>query len=251
MTLTIENLSFAYGRIHALTNVTVRATPGRVVAVIGPNAAGKSTLLRCIIGALRPTSGTVAINGTPAIQLSARAMAQRIAYVPQRSIVSAAFTVRQVVELGRYALPADARRVNEAMARLDLIDVEHRPYRTLSAGQQQRVTLARALAQLSSNGVLVLDEPMSAMDLLHINQCVRVLREATRGNNSIILATHDIAMAAATADEVWLLNHGRLVASGPTREVLEAQRLQQVFGVAFSWISDTDGRQRLLAELPG
>ncbi len=250
MTIAINNLSFAYRRISALANVTVRADPGRIVAVLGPNAAGKSTLLRCIIGALKPTNGAVLLDGNPVHHLTAHALAQRIAYVPQRSTVSATFTVRQVVELGRYALPSDPRRVTEAIARLDLLDVGQRLYRTLSVGQQQRVTLARAMAQLSASGVLVLDEPTSAMDLAHINQSHWLLREIANAGTTVIMAVHDLPLAAAVANESWLLQDGRLVAAGPTCDVLEAQRLRQVFGVGFAWMNDGAGRPRLLAELP-
>lgn len=151
MKLVISNLTFSYGRIAAIAGIDARANSGRLIAVLGPNASGKSTLLRCIIGALRPSAGTVMLDGSCVHRLSTRALATRIAYVPQRSIVSAAFTVRQVVELGRYALPVDGGRVRSAIERLDLADVRERPYRALSVGQQQRVTLARAMAQLSSD----------------------------------------------------------------------------------------------------
>jgi iron complex transport system ATP-binding protein len=250
MILSLNNLSFAYGRTPALSNITVRAEPGRIVAVVGPNAAGKSTLLRCILGVLRPARGEATLDGAAVHRLPARSLAQRIAYVSQRATVSAAFTVKQVVELGRYALPADTQRVREAIERLDLRDIQQRPYRALSVGQQQRVTMARALAQLAPGGALFLDEPTSAMDLLHVNACHRLLRDAARAGAIVILATHDLTVAAATADDVWLLDRGRLMAAGPAREVLEVQRLREVFGVNFAWVDDHAGRPRLLAELP-
>jgi iron complex transport system ATP-binding protein len=252
MTLIVDDLSFAYGRLPALEAVSARADAGKVIAVLGPNAAGKSTLLRCIIGALRPRVGQVSLDGQLVHRISPRALAQRIAYVPQRSSVSAAFTVRQVIELGRYALPPNSKRINDAIARFDLTAVEHRPYRALSVGQQQRVTLARAIAQLATrNGVLVLDEPTAAMDLRHVAQAHEILREAANvGGATIILAVHDLGLAAAVADECWLLDRGRLIAAGSTRDVLDAARLEQVFGVGFAWVNDDRGRPRLLAELP-
>jgi iron complex transport system ATP-binding protein len=185
--------------------------------------------------------------------LRPRTLASRIAYVPQRSIVSAAFTVRQVVELGRYALPPDAKGVDRAIGRLDLREIEHRPYRDLSVGQQQRVTLARALAQLTGNesqSVLVLDEPTAAMDLQHAAQALRLLRELAERGCTVVLAMHDLAMAALAADYVWLLQSGRLVAAGVPCEVLEAERLRQVFGVGFNWLTDRDGCPRLMPDSP-
>ena len=232
------------------SHVSVRAEAGRIMAVLGPNAAGKSTLLRCIIGALRPNSGSVTIDGEDVHRLRPRALAQRVAYVPQRAIVSAAFNVRQVVELGRYALPSDSGRVADALTRLDLEEVAERPYRTLSAGQQQRVTMARALAQLAPQGVLVLDEPASAMDLRHIAQLHVLLREVASDGATVIVAMHDLSAAANLADQAWLLDQGRLVAFGETPDVLDVHRLQEIFGVEFAWVDDQHGRPRLLPELP-
>lgn len=248
MTIAIENLSFAYGRFQALRAVNASALAGRITAVIGPNAAGKSTLLRCVIGALRPTNGRVLIDGEEAHRLPTRRLAQRIAYVPQRSIVAAAFTVRQVIELGRYSLPPSRARVDEAIERLDLADVADRPYPELSVGQQQRVTLARALAQLADNGHLILDEPMSAMDLRHVHETVRILRELAEGGVAIVLAMHDLTLAAAAAHEFWLLHEGRLVASGGVGDVLQPTRLEGVFGVAFKWLDAPGGPPILLAQ---
>ncbi len=253
MALVIDNLAFAYGRIAALREVTVRAERGRVIAVLGPNASGKSTLLRCMVGALKPNVGSVHLDDVNVHRLRPSALARRIAYVPQRSIVSAAFTVRQVVELGRYALTAGPRQVNQAIAALDLDAVEHRPYRALSVGQQQRVTLARARAQLGGNesqGALVLDEPTAAMDLQHAAQAFHMLRELAATGCTVIVALHDLAMASVVSQDAWLLRDGRLVAAGPTCEVLEVSRLQGVFGVGFSWLNDRDGRPRLLADSP-
>lgn len=230
-----------------LHDVTANAGPGKITAILGPNAAGKSTLLRCIIGALKPAQGSAMLDGQPAHRLDTRKLAQRIAYVPQRSIVSAAFTVRQVVELGRYALPPSTERVNQAIARLDLNDVEGRPYPALSVGQQQRVSLARAVAQASPNGHLILDEPVAAMDLRHVADTMNLLRELAQRGATVLMALHDLSLAASIADEVWLLDAGRMVAAGPTCDVLTVERLQSVFGVDFEWVQAADGRARLLA----
>ena len=249
MTLLVEHLDHAYGRRAALIDICAEAAPGRVTALIGPNAAGKSTLLRCAVGSLRPRAGCVRIDGAPAHRMRARRLAERIAYVPQRSNVAAAFTVRQVVELGRYALLANRTRIDEALERLDLQDVVDRPFPELSVGQQQRVTLARAVAQLEPGGHLLLDEPTSAMDLRHVRDGLRLLRELAGRGATVLVALHDLSAAAALADEVWLLAAGRLVATGPAEAVLEPARLGAVFGVGFEWIDRPDGRRILQADV--
>ena len=246
MPIDVDNVSFAYGGVVALRQVSAFASAGRITALIGPNASGKSTLLRCIIGSLQPQTGSIMIDGKRVSDFSTRQLAQRIAYVPQRSIVSAAFSVRQVIELGRYALPANARKVNLGLEQLDLTDIADRPYPKLSIGQQQRVTFARAVAQLNGDGHFILDEPTSAMDLRHIASCTRLLREIAEGGATVILALHDLSLAACVADDIWLMNEGRMLASGAVRDVMDISRLQSVFGVPFEWVNDASGK-RLVA----
>lgn len=250
MTIVIEQLGFFYNKLAVLREISAVVSPGKITAVLGPNAAGKTTLLRCIIGALTPKTGCVLVDGEAAHRLSPRKAAQRLAYVPQRSVVSAAFTVRQVVELGRYALPPSTGRVDDALEQLDLTDIADRPYPALSVGQQQRVMLARAVAQMASDGHLVLDEPTSAMDLLHAAQCMRLLRTLADGGATVLLAMHDLSMAASIADEAWLLHAGRLAAAGDVGRVLDVGVLQEIFGVRFEWVTMSDGRPRLLAHAP-
>ncbi len=249
MTIEAINLTCRYGSLTALRDVTAAAAPGRLTVVIGPNAAGKSTLMRCLIGALKPSEGAAMIDGVPAHRLNTKRLAQRIAYVPQRSAIGAAFTARQVIELGRYALPVSRSRIDAPMAQMDLEDVAERPYQALSVGQQQRVTMARALAQLAPDGHLLLDEPVSAMDLRHVHQTMKVLREVARGGATVILAMHDLALAAAVADDAWLLRDGRLLAAGTVPDVLEINRLRSVFGVGFEWIARAAGPAVLLGGL--
>jgi len=248
--LHVNQLSHRYDEIESLREISVAASPGRITALIGPNAAGKSTLLKCIIGALTPTRGAVVIDGKPAHRTHPYWMARRIAYVPQRSTVSAAFTVRQVVELGRYALSPSQRRVDEAVERMELGDLVDRPYNALSVGQQQRVTLARALAQLEPTGHLILDEPMSAMDLRHVRDGWALLRELAGRGATIVIAMHDLSTVASFADDAWLLHDGRLVAAGNVCEVMSAARLRTVFEVDFRWIEADGAGPWLVADRP-
>jgi iron complex transport system ATP-binding protein len=246
MSIVIEHLSFSYGRRNVLDDVHVAAEPGRLIALIGPNAAGKSTLLRCIIGALAPRAGRALIHGVATHRMTAGQLAARVAYVPQRPVVSAAFTVRQVVALGRFALPPNPRRIEQAIDQMDLRDVAERPFPALSVGQQQRVTMARALAQLGDSGGLVLDEPWSALDLRHVHHCIAATRAAAQRGATVLIAMHDLTLAAAIADDVWMLQGGRLVAAGPVGAVMGVEQLREVFEVEFGWVGGPEGRHVLL-----
>lgn len=243
MSIAVRDVIYRYrgAAIPAIKGINAVATPGRITAVLGPNAAGKSTLLRCIIGALKPDSGSVLIDREPSHLLKTKTLAGRLAYVPQRPQVAAAFTVREVIELGRYALPASRRRIDETLQQLELDSIADRPFPSLSVGQQQRVTLGRAVAQLGTNGHLVLDEPTSAMDLRHASRCTALLRELADKGVTVVIAMHDLKVAASTADECWLLDAGRLVAAGPTVEVLDIDRLRAIFGVPFEWVQRPGG----------
>jgi iron complex transport system ATP-binding protein len=252
VSVTLRDLAFSYGALPVLRGVTAEARPGRITALLGPNAAGKSTLLRCAIGALRPDGGAALVDGRDAASLRGAALARRVAYVAQRPVVSAAFTVRDVVALGRFALPADPGRVDAALGRLQLESVADRPFPALSVGQQQRVALARAVAQLEPGATLVLDEPASAMDLAHARDCFGLLRALADEGTTVLVALHDVGAAAAVADDAWILAPegappSRLVAAGPVDEVMQVEVLERVFGVDFEWITRPGGGRELLA----
>ncbi|NNM27275.1 MAG: ABC transporter ATP-binding protein, partial [Phycisphaerales bacterium] len=154
MTIEIDGLTAGYERRTVFAGITARAEAGRITTLIGPNAAGKTTLLRCVIGALRPRAGRVRVDDASAHRLRGAELARRLAYVPQHVAVAAAFTVREVVALGRYALAPAPERIEAALTRLELNDVADTPFPALSAGQQQRVGLARAIAQVEPGGHL-------------------------------------------------------------------------------------------------
>ena len=248
MTIKIENLSHSFGKIAALKDITTSVKQKCITVLIGPNAAGKSTLLRCIIGAIKPSHGKVLIDNKPAHKISAKALAQCAAYVPQRPMVSAAFSVREVVELGRYVLPTNISKVDDALEQLDLTNIAERAFQTLSVGQQQRVALARAFAQISAGGHLILDEPMSAMDLNYVYKCVDLLRERADAGATVILALHDLSLAATIADNVLLLDNGKLVMSGEVNEVMQPKHLTKVFGIELERVSRAGGKDALLVK---
>ncbi len=232
--LAVEALHVAFDGRPALSGVEVRAAAGRLIAVVGPNAAGKSTLLRCIAGLLSPTRGRVRIDGRPVDRLSARRRAAEIAYVPQRPSLAAPYSVRETVALGRYALPSTRAAVDAALEAMQLRALADRRWDTLSAGQQQRVVIARALAQLDRPGLLILDEPTAALDLRHGLHALALLRTRAEAGHLVLAALHDLNLAAAYAHEAWLLDGGHLVEAGPAEQVLRPARLEPVFGVRFT-----------------
>ena len=244
-----QEISFGYETGRAvIKDFTADLASERFHVLIGPNAAGKSTLMRVLLGQLRPWTGNVQIQGTDVIGMEASKRAARISYVPQRGGVNFAFTVEQVVAFGRHALVRDLEAVERAIAVCNLTQLRHRIYARLSAGQQQRVLLARAVAQSAGGGiVMLLDEPVSAMDLQHIHQSMRMLADLTREGLAVLVALHDLNLASRYADVVWLLNEGRLAASGPWDQVLRPDRLEPIYGVDLTAMPQADNGRPVFA----
>ncbi|MAE62088.1 MAG: hypothetical protein CMJ49_12110 [Planctomycetaceae bacterium] len=213
--------------------VSVPVQAGRVHALIGPNASGKTTLVKLMLGLLRPWRGRVRLGGRPARRVGGRARASTMSYVPQRSSVNFAFSVRQVVALGRFALQPDDQAVESALEDCDLADLGHRPYTELSVGQQQRVLLARAIAQSAGAGrVMLLDEPTSAMDPAHVHRLMAHVRRLAVGGLAVVMVMHDLNLAARYADEVWVMEGGRIVAGGSWDVVLTPEVLEPIYQVS-------------------
>lgn len=237
--LQADSLDFVYGETPVLRGVTLRVGPGERVALLGRNGAGKSTLLRLLSGTLAPTGGGVTLGGTALDALNRRAVARQMAVVPQDVRVPFAFTVREVVALGRTAhipfLHGESRRDREAVERalrlLRLDEMAERPYTTLSGGEQQRVVLAMAVAQ--EPRVLLLDEPTVHLDVAHQVEALRLTRLLNREQGvTILAAVHDLNLAALFFERLLLLKDGRIVADGPPEVVLTADAVADVFGAA-------------------
>ena len=230
--LELHHVAAGYDSRWALTDVSLDVPAGVLVAVIGPNGSGKSTLLRAILDLVPRRHGTVQLDGRPLA-----AQRRRVAYVPQRDLVDWSFPINaeQVVMMGRFpsigavtgprAVDRDA--VREALERVGMSDLAHRQIGALSGGQQQRVFLARALVQEAD--LLLLDEPMTGVDLRTeqaIGDLVRELRDAGR---TVMYATHDLEGAADVADLLCFVN-GRVMAFGPPSETFTPPTLHATFG---------------------
>lgn len=230
-----DRVSLALGGARIVDAVSLRAEPGDLVAVVGPNGAGKSTLLRLLAGDLDPTEGSVAIGGEAVTGASLRRLALRRSYLSQHPMTDVPFTVREVVMMGRYPhrenpanSPAtDATAVDAALAATDVAHLSGRVFATLSGGEEQRVSLARILAQQAP--VMLLDEPTTALDIGHQELVMRVLREATTAGGAVVCVVHDLNLAAVFADRVVLMRAGAAMATGSPRSVFTQATLSAVY----------------------
>lgn len=240
--LELENVSVYYGGVCALDGVSLALQPGDQCAIVGPNGAGKSTLFHVIAGVVRPDAGSVRIYGsTPGGHIC-------VGYVPQRNKPDAHFpvTVRDVVMMGRTGKIGMLRRpgrrdralVDAALERVSMADLAARQIGDLSGGQQQRVFLARALAQEAE--ILLLDEPLTGLDLPSQEAIMALLDDLRRQGVTTLVATHDLNQAAARFPLVALVNR-RLVALGAPAQVLTAANLAAAFGSHIHVVHTTDG----------
>ncbi len=234
--LETRSLSAAYGNVQALRDVTLQVSGGEILGLIGPNGAGKSTLIRVISGVLKATKGRVILDDQDITTFSPRQRALRVAVVPQARQLGGAFTVKQTVMLGRTpylgmlgkANPRDEEIVQWAMAQTSVQDLAGRRLAEISGGEQQRVLLARALAQRTK--VLLLDEPTNHLDLGYQVSFLNLFRELVEEQDlGVVMAMHDLNQVAGTADRVALLIEGRLHAVGDPHLVLTPDNIETAY----------------------
>ncbi|MGP6173888.1 ABC transporter ATP-binding protein [Corynebacterium sp. A21] len=237
--LQLRDVGVSQGKHPVLSGVNAGVPPGSLTAVVGPNGCGKSTLLQAVAG-LHPHTGTIDVGGQPLLWYPRRERVHQLAYVEQAGLAETSIEVRGIVELGRLAGQGlfvqpdreDRRLVDRAMADADVAGISDRRYPTLSGGERQRTHVARALAQDAA--VLVLDEPTNHLDLNHQHQLMQLLGHlAHEGHHggSVLLALHDLGLAARYCDEIIVLHRGGIAAAGPPAEVLSSELLAEVFGI--------------------
>lgn len=235
--LEVTGVNLRIGRKPILQDISLTVDRGEFVVLLGPNGAGKSSLLRVLSGERRLQEGQVRIAGKTLADWRRRKLALHRAVMPQRVEINFPFTVREVVALGCQSDCKDSRNVlvEHLLARLEVGGLVDRLISTLSGGEQQRVQLARVLAQLwggSGAQLLLLDECTSALDPAQQQLVFGLLRELAREKGYAILAVvHDLNLAAAYADRLMIMRDGYVVADGPARKVLAPQMLRQVYGL--------------------
>lgn len=237
-TLQAVDLTLGYDERTVVESLTLDVPPGRITAIVGANACGKSTLLRGLARLLRPSSGTVLLDGTDIHRLSSSSVARRLGLLPQSPLAPEAITVADLVSRGRYPHRGWLRRgtaeddaiVDAAMASAGVLDLAERSVDELSGGQRQRVWIAMALAQQAD--LLLLDEPTTYLDISHQIDVLDLLVDlnAERGT-TVVMVLHELALACRYAHHLVALRDGRVVASGPPAEVVDAALVRDVFGI--------------------
>lgn len=257
MSFTVENLSVTYGRRRVIEGLGFSQVEcGRITALIGPNASGKSTFFRCVAGLVRHRCRHMMLNGEDLSPHPSRERVKRVCYVPQHVHIRAVLTVFEVVLLARQqgrrrwtTDPADVAATEAALAELGIDALGERDVQHLSGGQQQLVTIAQALVR--DPELVLLDEPTSALDLRRQLEVMEIVRRTTRLRHTVtVVALHDLNLAARYADRILLLREGRIAADGSPGEVLASDALEAAYGVDVNLVPGSSGRPLVDARLP-
>lgn len=247
-----------FGRIEVLKGVNWRVGPGEFWGLIGPNGSGKTTLLNLISGVEQPDAGAIALGGRPLAAYSRKELSRKVAVLQQDGLPPVAFTVREVVEMGRFAhqdwrgkeiggAEAGRRLIDGIMERLDLKELEQRPLGVLSGGQRQRVALGKVMAQQPE--LVLLDEPTTYLDLRYQMQFMEMVADWQReAGLTVVSVMHDLNLAALFCSHLLVMSGGRVVDQGGPEDILSPELIASVFGVQAYQVPhpDSDVPQLLL-----
>ena len=241
--LEFRELRAAYDGVETLHGVSAHLAPGKLTAIIGPNGCGKSTLMKCAVGLMKPSGGEILLNGQPLSVIPEKERARHLSYMPQ-SRIAPDISVRHLVTHGRYphlkwgqSLRREDREiVQAAIERVKLGALVNRPVSRLSGGERQRAYLAMMLAQQTA--VMLLDEPTAYLDLSSQFALMELLRALCREGRSVILVLHELSLALEYTDSLLLMERGRLVAAGSPEEVYRSGQIQRVFSIDVRRTSD-------------
>jgi len=236
--LRAEGVSFGYEGGFSLQDATVAVSPGSLTGLLGPNGCGKTTLLRLLCGVLRPQNGRVLLGDRDIESMARRDLARHVAVVPQETHPAFDYSVLEMVLMGRHPHlgafqlegPADLEIARTALAATGTAHLAPRNYMTLSGGEKQRVIIASALAQATE--LLLLDEPTASLDLGYQLEIAALLARLNREQNvTMVLATHDLNLAASLCDRLVVMRDGRVLTHGATRDVLTGDMVRQLYDV--------------------
>tara|TARA_B100001769_G_scaffold182662_1_gene144428 strand:+ start:518 stop:1306 length:789 start_codon:yes stop_codon:yes gene_type:complete len=252
--LTVKDLYVKLGSRPILSQIFFKINPGEITAIVGPNASGKSTLLRAINGEIPIVRGSVELRSKPINHYNKqnKSISKWRAVLPQSSNINFDFSVLDIVLMGRNPYyETMSEKENLAIAinslnKLGLYDLRERSYLQLSGGEKQRVQFARILSQMyeciknKKPGIIFLDEPTSNLDLKHQFEILKILNSFRESGISILIVIHNLEQAVNFSDKLLLMDKGRLVAKGNPKSVLSTPRIKQIFGVDSEWITEND-----------
>jgi iron complex transport system ATP-binding protein len=233
----LDHASFSVGNLALLKPLTLNLPTRNVIGLIGHNGSGKSTMIKLLARQQAPTGGNITFEGRRLEEWRDRPFARKVAYLPQQTPATAGMLVRELVALGRYPWHGalgrfgaeDRKMVDEAMELTSVANYRDRSVDTLSGGERQRVWLAMLVAQ--NPGCLLLDEPISALDIAHQVEVLSLVRRLTEDRGmGVVVVLHDVNMAARFCDEILALHSGALIARGTPEEIVTPDRLQAIYG---------------------
>lgn len=249
MEILAKDIELSIGSNNILKGVSIKAYKNEFIGIIGPNGSGKSTFLKCIYRILKPDSGCIMLDNEILDKMPIRESAKKMAVVSQHNYYNFDFSVEEVVLMGRSPHKKRLERdnakdyeiVKDSLEKVGMLDFRKRSFSTLSGGEQQRVILARALAQQTK--YLILDEPTNHLDIKYQIQLLNIVKES---NLTVIAAIHDLNIAAMYCDKLYVIKDGEVIAFGTPREVLTKEFIKEVYEVDAEIIEDSKGQIHIL-----
>ncbi|MFF4470239.1 ABC transporter ATP-binding protein [Streptomyces sp. NPDC001599] len=253
--LAARAVSVGYGARSVIDGLDVAIPPGVITTIIGPNGCGKSTLLRTLSRLLRPTGGTVVLDGEDIAALRTRDVAKKLGLLPQAPVAPEGLTVSDLVARGRHPHQSwlrqwssdDADVVRQALAMTGVSDLADRPVDSLSGGQRQRVWISMTLAQ--GTDLLLLDEPTTYLDLAHAVDVLDLVDDLHESGRTVVMVLHDLNLAARYSDNLVVMREGAILAQGHPRDVITAGLLHEAFGLRAKVIDDPVGDRPLIVPI--
>ena len=246
--LKTQAINFSYDQDIVLHSISMNVSPGECIGVIGPNGSGKSTLLKLLGGVLKPDSGQLYLKGKNYLDYQQKQLAQSITWVPQEHPTVFPFKVSEIVLMGRHPYLSaftfegeeDIEIAHSAMALTQTLQFSQRNFNEISGGEKQRVVIAGAITQEPE--LMILDEPTSALDIKYQIQILNILKQLNEDKNmTVILAMHDLHLAAKFCNRLILLEGGKIFKDGKAKEVLQKEHIEKVYGVKVHLIHDQNG----------
>ncbi|AXI70036.1 ABC transporter ATP-binding protein [Streptomyces bacillaris] len=253
--LAARGVTVGYGGRAVIDGLDVEIPPGVVTTIIGPNGCGKSTLLRTLTRLLRPTDGTVVLDGEDIAKLRTRDVAKKLGLLPQAPVAPEGLTVGDLVARGRHPHQSwlrqwssdDAGVVERALTMTGVADLADRPVDSLSGGQRQRVWISMTLAQ--GTDLLLLDEPTTYLDLAHAIDVLDLVDDLHESGCTVVMVLHDLNLATRYSDNLVVMRAGRILAQGHPRDVITAELLHEAFGLQATVIDDPVGDRPLIVPI--